>query len=116
MGFWSDQRVLVAGGTGLIGTPVTELLTKQGADVTVASLDQKPQYLKEDQFKRVDLRDYENCLEVTRRMDYVFNLLCVKGSPKMVKERPATFFDTLTTLNSNLARAALQNGLRPGPG
>ena len=37
--FFKDKKVLVAGGTGLIGMQLCDKLIKLGANVTVASLD-----------------------------------------------------------------------------
>ena len=39
MNFYKNKKVLVTGGTGLIGVPLVEMLLNQGADVTVVSLD-----------------------------------------------------------------------------
>ena len=39
MSFYQHKKVLVTGGTGLIGQPLVEMLVAQGANVTVASLD-----------------------------------------------------------------------------
>ena len=41
MAFYRNKRVLVAGGTGTIGIPLTKQLIEAGADVTVASTTQK---------------------------------------------------------------------------
>ena len=106
---FSGQRVLVAGGTGLIGIPLVELLIEQGSEVKIASLDDSSRAHPKAIFRRIDLTDQQNCLEVTTDIDYVFNLLCVKGSPLMMREHPATFFDTLRKLSANLAEASLKN-------
>jgi len=44
-------------------------------------------------------------------MDYVFQLACVKGSPKSVKENPATFFDGNLLVNIQMLRAAHQQNV-----
>lgn len=111
MRFLSNKNVLVAGGTGLIGIPLVELLIERGAKVRIASLDDPSRAHPEAEFMRTDLTDYQNCLKISKGMDYVFNLLCAKGSPLMMANYPATFFDTLRKLSSNLAEAALKNNV-----
>ena len=39
MSFYKNKRVLVTGGTGLIGQPLVKMLLDQNAIVTVVSLD-----------------------------------------------------------------------------
>jgi GDP-L-fucose synthase len=89
---FKNKRVLVAGGTGLIGRPLVDLLVAEGARVRVASLDDPSRAHPEAEFVRVDLTRLENCLQVCRGVDYVFNLLGVKGSPRVTRTKPASFF------------------------
>ena len=39
MSYYKNKKVLVTGGTGLIGRPLVEMLIAQGANVRIASLD-----------------------------------------------------------------------------
>ena len=94
---FKDKNVLVAGGLGLIGNQLVKLLTSSGAIVKIA--DKK---IDDD----MDLTNYDNCLEACYDMDYVFNLLCVKGSPKAMKERPASHLVPMLMFNTNLMEAA----------
>ncbi len=103
---FKNAKVLVAGGTGLIGIELVKLLVEQGAKVRIASLD-KPQRAHPDaEFLRVDLRDLCNCIKATEGNDYVFNLMGVKGSPAVTTTRPASFFVPIVMCNTNLAEAA----------
>ena len=36
---YKNKKILITGGTGLIGTALTEILIKEGAKITIASLD-----------------------------------------------------------------------------
>ncbi len=107
MNIYKNKKVLVAGGTGLIGKPLVEMLIERGANVRISSLDDPSranQSVRE--FYRIDLRESVNCQRVCEGMDYVFNLLCVKGSPKATERNPADFFDNTLLFNTNLMRAA----------
>ncbi len=108
MSFYKDKKVLVAGGTGLIGKPLVDMLIEEGSKVRVASLDDKSRAHIESEFHRVDLTNYDNCTAICKGIDYVFNLLCMKGSPKVMKEKPATYFEGNLIPNINLLRAAKQ--------
>lgn len=110
MGFYKDKRVLVAGGTGLIGRPLVEILLRGGAEVRVASLDDSSRANPDAEFMREDLTDYGSCLKVCRGMNYVFNLLGVKSSPKIAREKPASCLEPVLLFNTNLIRAARKCG------
>ena len=104
----AGRRVLVAGGTGLIGRPLVELLLEAGARVRVASLDDPSRADPRVEFCRLDLLDFHNCLKACDGMDWVFNLLGVKGSPAATRTRPASFLVPTTVFSLNLMEAARQ--------
>ncbi len=110
---FNGKKVLVAGGTGMIGIPLVEMLIAQGATVSIASLDDPSRAHPAARFNRVNLMSFENCLQVCQEQDFVFNLLGVKGSPAVAVGKPASFFVPTITLNTNLMEAAWQSGV-PG--
>ena len=99
-------RILVTGGTGMIGRYLVEELINKGNSVKVASLDGKELCHKEAEYQFLDLRNFENCLEVCKGMDEVYHLAGVKGSPKMCREKPADFFVPTITFSINMMEAA----------
>ncbi len=108
MEFYKDKKVLVTGGTGLIGRPLLDLLVQANAKVTCVSLD-KPQDLdKNINFIKADLRNLDNCIKICKGQDLVFNLVGVKGSPKMCKEKPASFYVPTIMFSINMMEAARQ--------
>ena len=94
---YNNKNVLVAGGNGLIGKQLVKLLKEKGANVKVVDKNLDPQ---------MDLTNYDRCLDACHDMDYVFNLLCIKGSPKAMKERPASHLVPMLRFNTNLMEAA----------
>jgi len=106
MNFYQGKKVLVTGGTGLIGRPLVELLMGLGAIVRIASLDDPARAPRGVEFSRVDLRDFNECVKVVEGCDYVFQLAGVKGSPAMTKQRPASFFVPTMMFNANMMEAA----------
>jgi GDP-L-fucose synthase len=107
---FKGKQILIAGGNGLIGKQLVDLLLEKGSIVTVADLkdSDNPQIRN----LQLDLTNYENCLASCDGMDYVFNLLCSKGSPKTMKERPASCFVPMLLFNTNLMRAAKERGVK----
>ncbi len=103
---FKGKKVLVAGGTGLIGIPLVKALLAEGASVRVASLDDASRCHPEAEFIPTDLTVLENCLQVCRGIDFVFNLLGVKGFPGMGNLRAGTFYYYTVALNLNLLEAA----------
>ncbi len=105
------KNVLVAGGTGLIGIPLVELLLAEGASVRIVSMDDPSRAHTDAEFRQVDLLDFGNCLESCTDIDFVFNLLCVKGSPAVTTRKPASFLVPHLRFNTNLMEAARQAGV-----
>ncbi len=109
--FYKGRKILVTGGTGLIGRPLVNKLLNLGSKVQVVSLDKKVD-LPKVQFIKKDLRDFNSCLEVTKNCDIVFHLAGVKGSPKMTRYQPASFFVPTITFNTNVMEASRRNKVK----
>ena len=108
--FFQGRRVLVAGGTGMVGRQLTGLLLERGAHVRIASLDDPARALPGTEFRRTDLTHFDACREVCAGMEMVFNLAGIKGSPAMSTQKPASFFVPMMMFNTNLMEAARQAG------
>ena len=106
MNFYYNKKILVTGGTGMIGIPLVKKLLKKNAKVTVVSLDNKSRCPKGAKFLKKDLRDFKNCLKVCKNKDIIFHLAGVKGSPKMASEKPASFLYPTISFSLNMLEAA----------
>jgi GDP-L-fucose synthase len=105
-------KVLVTGGTGMIGRYLVELLLERGAKVRIASLDDPSRANPAAEFRRADLTRFDECRGVCEGMDYVFHLAGIKGSPLMTSKKPASFFVPTILFNTNMMEAARQAGAR----
>lgn len=122
MNYWKDKQVLVAGGTGTIGIPLVNKLVNHGAKVKVVSID-NPKYAEtvfnmsiENDFNKVhfiqkDLTKLENCIEVTRDQDYVFNLVGIKGSTGIGETKVASYLVPMLWFQTNLMEASFRNNV-----
>ena len=96
----------------MIGIPLVEMLIAEGARVRIASRDDASRAHRQAEFVSTDLLSLENCLKVSQGMDYVFNLLGVKGSPAVTTAKPANFFLPTLLLSLHLMEAARQAGVK----
>jgi GDP-L-fucose synthase len=109
---YQNKKVLVTGGTGLIGRPLVEMLIERGASVRIASLDDPSRAHPRAEFMQVNLMYLDKCLEACEGMDYVFQLAGIKGSPAMTAKKPASFFVPTISFNTNMMEAARQCGVQ----
>ena len=110
--FYKNKNVLVTGGTGLIGTQLVNKLVKLKSRVIVTSLDKNIELPKGVEFIRSDLRFFENCLKLTKKIDYVFHLAGIKGSPEMAKKKPYQFMTPMLMFNANMLEASRINKVK----
>jgi GDP-L-fucose synthase len=110
---FKNKKILVAGGTGLVGIQLIKKLNKLGAKVYVTSLDKiNAKELKIVKFYRLDLVEVQNCIKVTKGMDIVFNLLGVTGSPDTNIKNPGSFMMANLYCAVNLLYAAQKNNVK----
>ncbi|MHA1987693.1 MAG: NAD-dependent epimerase/dehydratase family protein [Promethearchaeota archaeon] len=100
------KKVLITGGGGMIGRSLVKLLLKKNAKVTITDLTIPTHLPKSVNFVPADLRYFDVCQDVCYGMDYVFNLVGIKGSPKMCAEQPADFMVPMLQFNTNMMEAA----------
>ena len=114
--FYRRKKILVAGGTGMIGTCLVNKLLAYGSEITVAALDSKKYaeklFGRGVKFIQTDLTDFDNCLKVTKKMDLVFNLVGIKGSVGIGQTKTASFLVPMLRFQTNLMDAAFKNNVK----
>ena len=108
---FKDKKCLVTGGTGLIGRQVVKILCDAGAKVAIVSLDQDIMVDERAKHYCIDLSNFEKCKSMTVCVDYVFHIAGIKGSVKVTKEKPASFFVPLLMMNTNILEACRINNV-----
>lgn len=109
--FFENKKILVTGGTGMIGKYLVDLLIESGANVRIASRDDPSRAHAQAQFMNVNLTRFENCLNACEGINFVFHLAGIKGSPMMTAKKPASFFVPTLVFNTNMLEAARQCGV-----
>ncbi len=104
--FYSGKKVLVTGGTGLVGMALVDQLLKKGAQVRVVSLDASDFLSPDVEYLKLDLTQRENCLKVCNGMNYTFQLACVKGGVGLGESRAVNFLEGNALVNLLMLKAA----------
>lgn len=104
----SGKNILVAGGTGLIGTGLVSRLKKEGANVKASYFSRKPSFLSEV-FEPRDFTELDACVEATRNTDAVFICAAQTFGAKMMKEQPTALVLPNLRINSGLLEACRIN-------
>ncbi|MBI3587832.1 NAD-dependent epimerase/dehydratase family protein [Candidatus Micrarchaeota archaeon] len=115
MSFYSGKKVAVTGGDGFIGSRLTELLVKAGADVTLIA--KKPVvntvHLQDDiTIAYGDLKDLNFASKAMEGADTVFHLAGKVAGVLYNATHPATMITENTALNSGAIEAANKAGAR----
>jgi len=106
-------KVLVTGAGGFIGHHLVTFLKHRG--YWVRGVDQKmPEYTKTDadEFLRLDLRRWENCLTATRGIDEVYALAADMGGMGFISAHHAQILHNNALINLHTLEAARENSVK----
>jgi GDP-D-mannose 3',5'-epimerase len=110
-----DKRVLVTGGAGFIGSSLVMKLVKLGSRVVVADnlsrgcIENLEPVLARIQFHHVDLTKLDNCLAVTKDVNYIFHLAASVGGIQFITKENVGGLTPSLLMNTNMLEAARIN-------
>jgi GDP-L-fucose synthase len=104
---FENKNILVTGGSGMIGRQLVNILLEKKANVYVADLNEPVNMPEKIIFLKIDLKDFSACKKICQGMDFVFNLVGIKTSPKVCLERPASIIGPMLQFNTNMLEAAM---------
>jgi len=105
----AKAKVLVAGAGGFIGSHLVKYLKNK--DYWVRGVDIKnPEFdvTAADEFKLLDLREYNNCLEACQGLDQVYQLAADMGGIGYITNSHAEIFRNNALINLHMIEAAKQ--------
>ena len=108
------ERVLITGGGGFVGSHLARYLLLQGNFVRVVDIN-FPGYIKEKYYSeklKLDLRNWENCLVVTRGIDVVYNLAANMGGIGFITAVGAEVMHDNVLINTYMIEASRQNSVK----
>lgn len=109
---FEGARVLVTGGTGLIGSHFVEALLRRGSRVRIVVHCRRSPFGRGVETIAGDLRDPSACVQATTGVDYVIHAAGVSGGSKRIVVDPIPMFTDSLLINTNLLEAARLTGVR----
>lgn len=103
---YKNKRVLVTGGTGLVGSHVVEQLLEQGAVVRITEHNRSNFFKDKVESLKGDLLDMDFCRKCVKNMDFVFHCAALSGGlGKHLGDPLSTFYPNLI-INTNIIEAS----------
>lgn len=107
--FWRGKQVLVTGGSGFIGSSLTERLVELGASVSITSLSgdlkKVDHLLKDITVRQGDLQDSEFAEQIVQKCEIVFHLAALKKNITFHAAHPADVLRANSTIAINMMEA-----------
>ena len=109
-----SKRYLVCGAGGVIGGHLVKDLLEQGYKVVCADI--KPlerwfQKFDETENHVLDLKNFDDCLKISKDCDYIYNMACNMGGMGFIENNKAECMLSVL-INTNLLRSSKMNNIK----
>ena len=109
-----SDSYLICGAGGFIGGHLVKNLLEEGNKVV--AVDNKPfdywfQHFDECKNYSLDIKEYDNCLEVSKNVDYIYNMACNMGGMGFIENNKAECMLSVL-INTNMLRASIKNSIK----
>ena len=116
--YWTNKKVLVAGGAGFMGSYLVDLLIEDNAIVTVADnlsrghMENLSGVMDKISFHNIDLRYLSQCEQICRGQDIVLNLAAPAFGVEYSMTHHGEMLTDVTTIGFNLLEAARRQNIQ----
>jgi nucleoside-diphosphate-sugar epimerase len=108
------NKYLVCGAGGFIGGHLVKSLLDDGNEVICADIKPLENWFQIFDFNKnysLDLKEYENCIKVSKGVDFIYNMACNMGGMGFIENNKAECMLSVL-INTNLLRACLINKIK----
>jgi len=110
---FKDKKVLVAGGTGFIGSNLIKRLLNIGANIRCTVHNRSPQILdRKIEYIGCDLRKPEDCNRATHKVDYVFMCSANTSGAAVMDKDPLAHVTPNVIMNSLILKSAYESNVK----
>lgn len=111
--YFKDKNILVAGGTGFIGSNLVDRLLSLGANVR-STIHQRDIVVNDDriQYIKCDLLEMEACKKVIKDIDYVFMCAASTSGAAVIASTPLIHVTPNIIMNSQMLEASYFDGVK----
>ena len=102
MAFWNDKKIVLTGGAGFLGSFLVEKLNERGV---------REENIRIPRSRDIDLRRWENCVEVVKDIDIVIHLAAKVGGIGYNQKYPASLFYDNAIMGIQMMDSASQEGV-----
>jgi len=109
-----NKKFLVCGAGGFIGGHLVKSLIDEGNEVICADIKPYEYWFQLNESCKnfsLDLKNYENCLMVSKDVDYIYNMACNMGGMGFIENNKAECMLSVL-INTNLLRACVENKVK----
>ena len=108
----NKKKILVVGGSGFIGINLINKLNKKKNKLLTTYFKKKIKKIRYVTYLRGDLRKYNFCDKITKKIDTLYMCAAVSSGAKIIEENPMTHVDDNIIMNMNILKAASKNGVK----
>jgi GDP-D-mannose 3',5'-epimerase len=109
------KKIAIAGGAGFIGSHLAKRLKNEGCYVVVGDW-QVNEYFKQeeycDEYIKVDLRNLEQCMQLCKGVEEVYNLAADMGGMGFIQSNHSAILYNNVMISFNMAEAARRCGVK----
>ena len=108
-----NKNILVAGGSGFIGSNLIRVFTDSGLNLTATLHKSDPQINSTlVKYVKCDLTRFEDCLKITKDIDYVFMLAANSSGAQVIQENPLAHLTPNILMNTCILEACRVNDVK----